>query len=151
MEVITKNAKETQKFAYEIADRIVKRTQNKEPRGNGTVVALSGDLGAGKTTFVQGFAKALDVESRIISPTFILMRRYPLENGILYHLDAYRIDKNEKQEVESLGLPEIWNTKGNIVLIEWAEKIAKFLPEDTIWIEFEYLDEDTRKIICRKF
>jgi tRNA threonylcarbamoyladenosine biosynthesis protein TsaE len=142
MEYITESATETQKLAYKFADTLKAKTDK------GIVIALSGDLGAGKTTFVQGLAKALGIEQRLVSPTFVLMRRYPLEKeGILYHLDAYRIDKNEKEEVENLGLSEIWDEKGNIVIIEWAEKVKKYLPEDTIWINFEYIGEDKRRIV----
>jgi tRNA threonylcarbamoyladenosine biosynthesis protein TsaE len=147
MEVITKSASETQKFARKVADTVVAHRAQKEHR-NGRVIALSGDLGAGKTTFVQGFAQALGIDKRITSPTFILMRQYPITpNGMLYHMDAYRIDANPKEEVENLGLREIWDEQGNILLIEWAEKIKEYLPKDTIWIHFEYVDEDIRKII----
>lgn len=147
MESITKSAFETQKLAYQIADTVKKSIDEKQ---TGIVIALSGDLGAGKTTFVQGFAKALGILDRLISPTFVLMRKYPLRDSeVLYHLDVYRIDKNIKEEIENLGLTEIWNTKGNIIVIEWAEKIKALLPEDTIWITFEYVDEDTRKITVK--
>lgn len=146
MESITKSASETQKFAYKLADTLERR--NKEERiEKARVVALSGDLGAGKTTFIQGFAKALGITDRLISPTFVLMRRYPLkDSGMLYHLDVYRLDNNLQEEIKNLGLSEVWNTKGNIVVIEWAEKIKDLLPEGTIWITFEYMDENTRKI-----
>lgn len=140
MELITKSAEETQEAAYRIADIVI---NNKEKTH---VIALTGDLGSGKTTFMQGFAKALGITQRIISPTFILMRRYPFSKGVLYHLDMYRLNDNDLSEIENLGLVDIWNTKGNIVVIEWAEKIKGLLPSHTQWISFEYIDENTRKI-----
>jgi tRNA threonylcarbamoyladenosine biosynthesis protein TsaE len=140
MERITKSAAETQKLAHELASTL------KEDGTKRNVIALIGDLGSGKTTFVQGLAKSLGIVVRLVSPTFILMRRYQMKKGMLYHLDAYRIDQNVQEEVENLGLSEIWDDKENIVVIEWAEKIQKFLPKDTIWINFEYVDENERKV-----
>lgn len=141
MELITKSASETQEAAVQFADSLTEKADS------AIVIALTGDLGAGKTTFMQGFAKAVGVQDRIISPTFVLMRRYPIASGILYHLDMYRLENDDKGEVENLGLPEIWSTPGNIVVIEWAEKIKDLLPEHTKWVTFEHTDEDYRKIV----
>lgn len=99
-----------------------------------------GDLGAGKTTFVQGLAEGLGIKERILSPTFILMREY----GNLYHVDLYRLEEGIDEEVRNLGLTDIWGKKDNIVIIEWAEKITDLLPENTIWMNFEILDEGRR-------
>lgn len=112
------------------------------------VVALKGNLGAGKTTFIQGFAKALGVRGRIMSPTFILFRRYALDGkkyDNLYHFDLYRI--HSVKDVEALGLKKIITDPKNIVLIEWPEKIKKLLPKNTIWINFEYGQKETERII----
>jgi len=111
------------------------------------VIALTGDLGSGKTTFMQGFAEGLGYTGRLISPTFILMRQYPIQSGKLYHLDVYRLDKNVDEEAKDLGLMEIMSDPSNIVVIEWAEKMRTILPEDTQWISFEYVDDETRKIM----
>ncbi|MBU0998417.1 tRNA (adenosine(37)-N6)-threonylcarbamoyltransferase complex ATPase subunit type 1 TsaE [Patescibacteria group bacterium] len=140
MEFITKSARETQKLGRKVAADLVKKTP--------TVIALTGNLGSGKTTFVQGFARGLGIKKKIISPTFILMRTYKAKKRkMLYHLDLYRLESNFKEEIENLGVKDIWKEKKNILVIEWAEKIKDILPEGTSWIKFEYLPDDQRKII----
>jgi tRNA threonylcarbamoyladenosine biosynthesis protein TsaE len=117
----------------------------------GEVLALYGDLGSGKTTFVQGLAKGLGVVRKVNSPTFIIVREYEIksmnqEAGIkgLFHIDLYRIET--RRELMSLGLHNILHNPDNIVAIEWPEKSQGLLPEKRIEIHFEYLDEDRRKI-----
>jgi len=144
MEILTKSAEETKKFGEKIAADLKKNNQS------GTVVALEGNLGSGKTTFSQGFALGLGVADRIISPTFILMKKYGLESGDFYHIDLYRLEENVEKEVQNLGLFEIWKDPKNIILIEWAERIERILPEGTIKIRFEVLDEFERKITIEK-
>ncbi len=122
---ITNSSEETKKLAENLAKQI---TQG--------VIALSGDLGAGKTTFVQGFAKGLGIKDSIISPTFVLIRQY--KN--LYHVDLYRINT-----FDHLGLEEILSNPNNIVLIEWAEKLKK-LPKGTIKISIQIQGPNTRII-----
>ena len=140
MEFITKSARETQKLGRKVAADLVKKTP--------TVIALTGNLGSGKTTFVQGFARGLGIGKKIISPTFILMRTYRAKRRrMLYHLDLYRLESNYKEELENLGVSDIWKEKNNILVIEWAEKIKDLLPKGTTWIKFEYLSDDQRKII----
>lgn len=104
------------------------------------MLCLYGNLGSGKTTFVQGLAKGLGIKKRILSPTFIMMRQY----GNFYHVDLYRAE-NEKG-IEGLGLSEIWSDHANIIAIEWPEKIEKILPVDCLKIKFDYIDENRRKI-----
>lgn len=123
---------------------------SKELKG-GEVIALYGDLGSGKTTFVQGLAKGLGIKRRIISPTFIIIRNYELRmknHGLrfrnFYHVDLYRI--NSQKDIEMLGLSEIIIGRENIVAIEWAEKIVEYLPKERIDIYFEYLSDNKRKI-----
>src|SRR5581483_476501 len=138
--IVTSTFEETQHVGLTFA---------KELRG-GEVIALYGDLGAGKTTFMQGLAKGLGITRNIISPTFIIMRTYEAgirdqEQGIrnLYHLDLYRIE-NEEQAIE-LGLEELMGDPENIVAIEWPDKIENILPEKRINIYFEYLGDDKRE------
>lgn len=137
---ITKSDKETKKLAEKLA-RLAK--QAKKLTG---VIALTGDLGAGKTTFVQGFAKGLGIKDKIISPTFVLVRQHkiPRLGQMLFHVDLYRLD-NEKH-FQQLGLGELLSDTNHLIIIEWAEKIEKLLPKSTIWINFENLDENSRKI-----
>ena len=99
------------------------------PRG--AILALSGDLGAGKTTFVQGFAKGLGIVDPIQSPTFVILNIY---EG-LYHFDLYRL-KNSV-DFASLGFEEYFQ-KGGICAIEWPDRIAPLLPPETVYIDFAY-------------
>lgn len=133
METITKSASETQKLGQEVGASLK----------GGEVLALEGDLGSGKTTFIQGLAKVLGID-RIISPTFILMRSYP--KARLYHLDLYRLEKNIEAEFNNLGVKEFLGKAPNIVVLEWAEKVKELLPQNTIWIKFEVVDDNSRKI-----
>ena len=104
------------------------------------VVALKGELGAGKTTFAQGVAKGLGVKEKILSPTFVIIKSYKIRNTKykiqnLYHVDCYRI-KNE-QDLLALGWDKIVSDPQNLVLIEWPERIRKVLPKNTISISFK--------------
>lgn len=139
MEIITKSAEETKSLGKKLAIDLSKNQR-------GIVIGLIGELGAGKTTFAQGFAEGLGIKNRIISPTFILMRKY----GDFYHVDLYRLEKDVENEVRNLGLFDIWEKPENIILIEWAEKIENILPKGSIKIEFELLDEFERKIRIEK-
>ncbi len=110
------------------------------------VLALTGDLGAGKTTFTQGFAKGLGIKEKIISPTFVLIRQHqiPATDKTLYHIDLYRLEK--KADVKQLGLRDLLNSSNHLILIEWAEKIKDFLPKNTTWIKFETMAVNERRI-----
>jgi tRNA threonylcarbamoyladenosine biosynthesis protein TsaE len=135
--IITTSFEQTQKFGREFAQRL---------RG-GEVIALHGDLGSGKTTFVQGLAEGLGIKKRIISPTFIIMRSYDLEGKTIknfYHVDLYRIES--EKDIEGLGLLELMNDSENIVVIEWPEKIEHLLSERRRDLFFNYLGDDKREI-----
>ena len=108
---------------------------------SGDVISLTGDLGAGKTTFVQGVARALGVTDRVVSPTFTLVRQY---EGTLpvYHFDIYRLDN--LQDVLDLGFEEILDL-GGIVFIEWGDAIEALLPEAYLQIELTIPGEDSRR------
>ncbi len=100
-----------------------------------TVVALSGDLGAGKTAFVQSIAKHLGVTEPITSPTFTIMKRYETNSEqfpTLFHMDAYRLESEE--EVAPLRLDSIFQTKGALFCIEWAERIKNSLPDNAVFL-----------------
>lgn len=136
MEKITASSEETQKLAAEFVKDL------KLPQ----VIALYGDLGSGKTTFVQGLGIGLKIGRRILSPTFVLQRIYQYDSTKeLHHLDLYRL--NSASETTSLGLDELFAEKNVIVVIEWPEKIATLLPSNTIKIRFEYLDETRRRLV----
>ncbi len=113
-----------------------------------TVLALKGELGAGKTTFVQECAKILGVVEVVTSPTFLVMKRYALEGSefaTLIHIDAYRID--DEKELEVLKLGESLENPKNIIMIEWAERVPSFIPSDALWIEMT-LDADGSRTIA---
>jgi len=134
---LTKSPRETDKLAKILAREIIKF---KSKIKSALIFGLVGELGAGKTTFIQAFAKGMGIKKRLTSPTFVLMKKY--KN--LYHIDCYRI-KNPK-DILALDFEEIISTPQNIVLIEWAEKIKKILPKNKIWIKFEIISEKERLI-----
>tara|TARA_Y100000310_G_scaffold341647_1_gene441493 strand:+ start:11502 stop:11939 length:438 start_codon:yes stop_codon:yes gene_type:complete len=112
-----------------------------------TILALYGDLGSGKTTFTKILGKKLDIKKNIISPTFILERIYKTNHKkfhALIHIDAYRIEEDE--EIKDLSWDDIIKERGNLIVVEWADKIEKQLPKNTLRIYFEYIDETKRKI-----
>jgi len=129
---VTKGALETQAFAKEIAKTVK----------NGAIVALYGDLGSGKTTFVQGLAAGLGIHQRIVSPTFIIMRSYDKN---FYHVDLYRTET--EKDIEGLGLPEIMEDSESIVVIEWPERMEALLPKHTKRMYFKYRNDTEREII----
>ena len=140
MEYLTEDYSETQEVGRDLAEEI-----KSGPRA--VVFGLRGDLGAGKTTFLQGFAKGLGIKEKIISPTFVIMNRFDIKKGSFrnfYHLDCYRIEK--AKEMENLDFEEIINNPKNIVCIEWPEKIKSILPKDIILIKFKILEGDKREI-----
>jgi len=142
---ITESSEETQK----IAEKIVSRSEILLRRTEGPIIfALFGELGSGKTTFVQGLARGLGIERRIISPTFIILRTYPLKDKNFYHVDLYRIES--EKEIDGLGLEEILKSKKDIIAVEWAEKIQNILPDKRINIFFANLGGDKRKITIWK-
>ncbi len=110
-----------------------------------TVVALHGDLGAGKTTFVQVLGKMLGVSEQITSPTFTIMKGYETTDETftrLIHMDAYRID--DISELGPLRFSDILASPNTLFCIEWAEKIKDALPEEAIQLTLEVVDENTR-------
>lgn len=130
MTVVTltsRSAKDTQAIAAEVA-RLV---------GAGDLLVLGGDLGAGKTTFTQGFGAALGVEEPITSPTFVLMRTYEGRLPIV-HMDVYRLE--HLQEAVDLGLAEILDD-GAVALVEWGDLVAAVLPADFLEIMIEQDDD----------
>ncbi len=101
------------------------------------VICLMGDLGSGKTVFTKGFASSLEIEEAITSPTFNIIKEYTSGQMDLYHMDVYRLDG----KVEDLGIEDYY-TKGGITIIEWADMIEDYLPEERLEIKFKLSDED---------
>ncbi len=125
--IITKNPEATKQIGKNLGQNL----------SAGSIVALTGELGSGKTTFVQGIGKGLRIRSLIKSPSFVIINEYdgPLP---LYHFDLYRLDNAE--EILSLGYEEYFYEKRGIVVIEWAKKIEDFLPEEYLEINLEIMN-----------
>lgn len=109
---------------------------------DGGVIALFGDLGAGKTVFARGFAKALGITEPVSSPTYTIIQEYPTpDNRYLYHLDLYRI--SDERSALAFGVDEYLES-GEYVLLEWPERIAKLLPEYTLKLQITHTGENER-------
>lgn len=107
--------------------------------------AFYGEIGAGKTTFIQAICRQLGVQEAVVSPTFALVNEYPASSGeLIYHLDLYRL-KNA-QEALDIGIEDMLYDE-NYCLIEWPELIEALLPEDVVRIKLEIVDHSTRKIL----
>ena len=149
---LTKNPSETKKLGKSLAQKILKNS----PKKGAFALGLEGDLGGGKTTFLQGFARGLGIKQKILSPTFIIMRKFKIPLAVrarqnskskfknFYHIDCYRIKK--PREILNLGFKEIIADPQNVVAIEWANRIRKILPQGRFLISFELVDKNTRKI-----
>lgn len=141
MEYITENAQATFKFGQKIGDILI----SSYPQGR--ILCLYGDLGSGKTTFIQGISKSLGIEKPVPSPTFIIVRQYDIDIKLykyFYHIDLYRLDKNADLMV--LGLSDFFTDKSSLVAIEWADKLEKMKPSNCLEIYFSILDSNKRRI-----
>lgn len=137
---LTHSAKETKDLGKKIGKETVP----------GSLLCLWGDLGAGKTTFTQGFLAGLGAEPPYTSPTFVIMKLYdlphPTSTGVkrVYHADAYRV---EEKDLRNLGFAEWCTDPEGMVILEWPERIENLLPEKRITISFKSLSETEREII----
>ncbi|MBI2446344.1 MAG: tRNA (adenosine(37)-N6)-threonylcarbamoyltransferase complex ATPase subunit type 1 TsaE [Parcubacteria group bacterium] len=144
IETITNSVKETKKVADNLAQDLKKQSLLK----HAFVIALEGNLGSGKTTFIQGLVAGLGIKETVLSPTFLILKQFPIpfkEYKNLYHIDAYRL-KNSKELLE-LGFKDLVKNPENIIVIEWADKIKKILPKNILRIKFENLGKNKRKIV----
>jgi tRNA threonylcarbamoyladenosine biosynthesis protein TsaE len=139
--LLSKNLGDTQNFAYNVIESLVQKN-------TATVLALSGDLGAGKTAFVKELSTILGVnKDEVTSPTFVIEKIYKISHQLfshLIHIDAYRLETST--ELLHLGWEEISSDSKNLICIEWPEKVASLIPKDAVKINFEFIDETTRKI-----
>ena len=136
MEVISRSTEDTKRLAESLAAGLK----------NNSVIALYGELGSGKTTFTTYLVKALGLDVRVQSPTFVIVRKYSNEGkiGIVNHIDLYRL--TSKEEVDEIGIAELIKDFNTITIIEWPEMAEHLLPEGTIKLKFETVDENTRRI-----
>lgn len=130
MVIISESAKQTEKAGENFAKQLKK----------GDVVLLKGEMGAGKTVFVKGMAKALGITQTITSPTYAYMNDY---DGVLYHYDCYRLSCGE--DAEALGLTDYFYADG-ICVIEWSENISDVIPDTAITVKITKLSENKRSI-----
>lgn len=142
MERIVKGEEEMSVFAIEVLRTLQQNTTH------ATVLGLTGDLGSGKTTFTQLFAKALSIEAHVVSPTYVIAKFYDMTNHAtwkrLVHIDAYRI--NSPEEMRALKWGEIIADPQNIVIVEWPERIGDLFPKDAFMLKFHFIDQTTRSV-----
>ncbi len=140
MKMTSKSLDETRRAADELLATL-------SPGGAATVVALEGDLGAGKTAFTQEVGKILGVKENMHSPTFVIEKIYDIDfNNFsrLIHIDAYRLES--ESELLSLGWEDIAASPENLIFIEWPERVPGLIPENAKKISLEFVDEMTRHI-----
>jgi tRNA threonylcarbamoyladenosine biosynthesis protein TsaE len=130
--IITSNSKQTKNLGNKLARRL----------RQGSLVALSGSLGSGKTTMIKGICQGLGVKELVKSPCFVIMTQYKGKLPI-YHFDLYRLKKTE--ELYNIGYEEYFYGDG-ICLVEWAEKARNFLPEQRIDVFLKIISESKREI-----
>lgn len=139
------NKKEIPKISKKILNKILKR-KNKKAK----IVALSGELGAGKTTLTQELASQLGIKENIISPTFVIMKIYNINPTSLYyshfkkliHIDAYRLDSH--LELLKIGWSELIGDKDNLIIIEWPERVEEQIPASAFRLVLSHIDEENR-------
>lgn len=135
---ITRTSNETRQLAATLGALL-------EP---GDVILLCGELGAGKTTFVQGLAKGLGVQTEVTSPTFTLLQEYAGARLSLFHFDAYRIER--PIEIADLGFDE-YLERGGVVVVEWAERLGWLTPEEYLWVNIAIAPDGNREITFEPF
>ena len=133
IEIITKSPSETESFAEKLSDKL----------SGGEIIAFRGGLGMGKTCFTRGLAKGLGFDGQVTSPTFALVNEYTGGRLSLYHFDMYRVESWE--DLYSSGYFD-YIEMGGVIAAEWSENIENALEGKVITVEFERLDDNTRKI-----
>ncbi len=157
------SSKETKKLGEKLAREIAAAAPRRNKKKGALVFALQGELGAGKTTFVQGFFGGLGLRKRAPSPTFIIMRRHALPRrkgrhrnprgtrafSNVFHVDAYRLKK--AADLKMLGVKDIAADPANIILVEWADRVRSIIPKNAQWLRFEHgKRENERRIIMKQ-
>jgi tRNA threonylcarbamoyladenosine biosynthesis protein TsaE len=142
------SSEETKEFGSALAQTLI--SSKKSANSGATIIALEGELGAGKTTFVQGFFKGLGIKKRPSSPTFVIMRRTAIRShekfSNVFHMDAYRL--KDATTVDVLGFSALCANPKNIILIEWPQKIKEALPKrGVICLNFHHGKKENERII----
>ena len=142
---ITKSPSETKKLAKSLLKEILKNKKSKKA----VLIALSGSLGSGKTTFLKGLAEALEIKENVFSPTFLIIKKYKIKSKKFkiknfFHIDCYRIE--DPEQILKLGFKEMISNSQNLIAIEWAQKIKNILPKDIFWLKFKIISKNFRQI-----
>ncbi len=143
--MIIKNLDELDALAGKILDNLSSPSSGS---GQANVLALSGDLGVGKTTFTQLLLKRLGVVEKVTSPTFVILKKYDIDfknYKKVWHMDCYRLEN--VKELEVLDFQEIIKDKESLIIIEWAEKIKGAIPADAFWMNFSHGGNEGERII----
>ncbi|MFH1423609.1 MAG: tRNA (adenosine(37)-N6)-threonylcarbamoyltransferase complex ATPase subunit type 1 TsaE [Candidatus Nealsonbacteria bacterium] len=152
----SKSKKETQKIATDLATKTKSGPLSLKLQ-RASIIALEGELGAGKTTFIQAFAKALGIKSKVKSPTFNIIKKYKIPNvphsalyvpRSVYHIDCYRL--KDYKEAIPLGIKDIFKEDNAVILIEWPERISEILPKNIIRVHIDHIDKNKRKISIKR-
>ena len=138
LDIISHSPQQTRRLASRLAELLQ----------GGETICLSGKLGAGKTTFVQGLGQGLGITEPIISPTFTLIREYgPVDDHpALFHIDFYRLEN--PQDFQSLGLDDYFYGDG-VCAVEWPERALALLPAERLWIDMQFVDDMKRELLIR--
>ena len=135
-----------------VVEKTLELLDEKKHKGQASVLVLTGDLGAGKTTFTKLLGRELGVEEEIASPTFVIMKRYRLDTDTqttasfvqFVHIDAYRVE--DIDEMRPLRFAEVLQESDTLICIEWGEKIKELLPPHTLTLDIEITSEASRTI-----
>jgi tRNA threonylcarbamoyladenosine biosynthesis protein TsaE len=146
MKYLIENEKDLEKLAEDILFLVTEKKYN-----HATVLALQGDLGAGKTTFTKSLARILGITDSVTSPTFVIQKTFSISEAFsknifaqLIHIDSYRLDLSA--ELAHLGWHDLLNQKENLIVVEWPERIADILPKQYVLLKFAHVDETTREV-----
>lgn len=141
------NENQKRKISEKILNKVL-RIKNKKAK----VIALSGELGVGKTTLTKEIGNILEIKNIIVSPTFVIMKIYQIGVGSKYysnfkkliHIDAYRLD--DSLELLKFGWNKILEDKENLIIIEWPERVMSSIDEETFWVKLKHIDDETRSL-----
>lgn len=136
--IISKSEKQTEELGLKLAEEL-------KP---GTVIALIGDLGSGKTALTKALAKGLGIEEQVTSPTFTIIQEYSGGRLPLYHFDVYRLEGEE--DMYELGYEDYFHGDG-VCVVEWADRIKELLPKNTIYINIDYGSQENERIYNIKY
>lgn len=145
--MLSTNPSQTKRIGQKLAREILKDSGSKS-----LIIGLEGDLGGGKTTFLQGFARGLEIKRKVLSPTFVIIKKFniPKDKKIksrflnFYHIDCYRLEKSK--DILELDFESIISDPKNIIAIEWVDRIKEALPKEMIFIKFKFVDKNKREI-----